>query len=93
MRKIKLIKITPGIGAQDDTEEIKTVWADVGDVGITTKNSALMVGRKAELQAVIWRKEYENQTHAEVGGSRYRIEETGKAKDDLHVKLILAKGG
>lgn len=91
--KLTLIKITPGMGSQEDIISRKKVWADVHEVGVSIKYRAQMASRKAELQAVVWRREYDDQTHAEIRGVKYRIEEIGRADNDLHLKLILAKGG
>ncbi|MDE7234376.1 MAG: hypothetical protein K2N29_04870, partial [Ruminiclostridium sp.] len=60
---------------------------------LTTKYTAASANREAELQVICHRKEAEGYTHADYNGRRYRIESTGAAGNDRHIKLILAKGG
>lgn len=95
-KKLRLIKLERqnGSGGYTETAE-QTVWANVYDVGITTKYTAAAANRAAELTAVCHRAEVEagNYTHAEYNGHRYRIESTGAADTERHIKLILAKGG
>lgn len=92
-KKITLLKLKAGTGRAEPTEERRAaVWADVSDIGVTTKYSALAAGQTATLQAVMWRREFADFTHAEYGGKRYKIAETGSAKNPLHIKLILERG-
>lgn len=92
-QKLTLLKIKSGQGNKPDTTEAqKTVWAEIDDMGITAKYAARQANRKAELQVVMWRREYtEHFTHADFSGGRYRIEDTGRAKSDLQIKLTLAR--
>ena len=40
----------------------------------------------------MWRREFRDFTHAEYGGVRYRIAQTGSAANSLHIKLTLERG-
>lgn len=95
-KKLKLLKLERQNGSAGYAEKAaKTVWANIRDIGVTTKFSAAAAGREAEIQAVCHRNEFESDsfTHAEYCGIRYRIESTGAAENSRHIKLILAKGG
>ena len=52
----------------------------------------MAAGINAELTAVMWRREYRGFTHAEYGGVRYRIVQTGSAANTLQIKLTLERG-
>lgn len=81
----------PGHSAPKETARA-TVWADVSEVGTVTKLEALAVGVNLSLTAVMRRAEYKGYTHAEYGGVRYRIAQTGSAASELHIKLSLERG-
>lgn len=93
-RKIRLLRLTRknGGGGFEETAS-RAVWANVRDLGVTVKYSAASAGREVQLQAICHRSEAKGYTHAEIGGIRYRIESTGAADNERHIKLILAKGG
>lgn len=91
-KKIRLLTMAPQNGsAKLVRQNEKTVWAEVGNIGVTTKFSAMAAGKEAELQLIIWRSEYGGQTHAEVNGVVFKITETGAADNDLRVKLLLGR--
>lgn len=91
-KKIKLLTLAPKNGSAELVRQNeKTVWAEVGNIGVTTKFSAMSAGKEAELQLILWRSEYGGQTHAEVSGTVYKITETGAAENDLRVKLLLGR--
>lgn len=91
-KKIKLLTLTPQNGSAELVKKNeKTVWAEIGNIGVTTKFSAMSAGKEAELQLILWRSEYGGQTHAEVNGTFYKITETGAADNDLRVKLLLGR--
>ena len=93
-KKIRLLKLKRQNGSGGYTVEAsKMIWANVRDIGVTTKYTAVAAGPDAELQVICHRREAEGYTHAEYGGNRYRIESTGAADNERHIKLILAKGG
>ena len=77
---------------EPDITDSAEVWADVSDVGTVTKLEAMAAGINAELTAVMWRREFRDFTHAEYGGVRYRIVQTGSAANTLHIKLTLERG-
>ncbi|MCM1055943.1 MAG: hypothetical protein NC394_10535 [Bacteroides sp.] len=91
-KKIRLLTMTPQNGSAELVKQNeKTVWAEVGDIGVTTKFSAASAGKTAELQLTLWRSEYGGQSHAEVNGTVYKISECGAADNDLRIKLILGR--
>lgn len=90
--RIKLLKLKRGTGSSGYSVECsRVIWAKVSDVGITTKLSAEAAGKSAELQAYCHRKEAEGFTHAEYKGVRYRIDSTGAADNERHIRMILTK--
>ena len=92
-KKITLLTLEPQSGAGDYKETARaTVWADISDVGVTTKLSGLSVGQDISFSAVMWRKEHKDYTHAIYDGVMYKIVETGSAKNPLHIKLLLERG-
>lgn len=92
-RKITLLTLEPQNGHYEPAEVARaTVWANISDVGATTKFAALQAGQTVSLAVTMWRKEFKNFSHADVDGVRYKIVETGAAKNDLHVKLLLERG-
>lgn len=91
--KINLLNYEQGNGAEGlrKTGE-KTVWAQVGDIGVTTKMAALTAGKEAQLQALALRAEYAGQSHVSIGDTVYKIAETGAADNPLRIKLLLKRG-
>lgn len=89
-KKISLITYKQGNGSQGlIPQSRRTVWGTVGDVGVTTKLTALTAGKAADLQLTVLRSEYSGETHAEVNGKIYRIASTGASDNPLKIKLIL----
>ena len=92
-RKITLLTLEPQNGYSEPAEIARaTAWANISDVGATTKLAALQAGQAVSLAVVMWRKEFRDYTHCEVDGTRYKIVEAGAAKIDLHIKLLLERG-
>ena len=92
-RKITLLTLEPQKGYSEPAEVARaTVWANISDVGSTTKFAALQAGQTVSRAVTMWRKEDRDYSHAEIDGVRYKIVETGAAKNDLHVKLLLERG-
>lgn len=94
-KRITLLALKPSQGRGEPTETARAiVWADVSDVGVTTKFSALQAGAEVSFSVIMWRSEFEKSqfTHAEYGGIRYKIEETGAAANPLHIRLLLNRG-
>ncbi len=92
-RKITLLTLKPQSGGKEPLETARaTVWADVSEVGATTKFAALQAGQSVSLAVVMWRREFRGFTHCEIDGVRYKIVETGAAKNALHIKLLLERG-
>lgn len=114
-RKITLLELTPQSGLKEPLETVRAnVWADVSEVGATTKFAALQAGQSVSLSVVMWRREFyaraasvpplgnspsdivscefRGYTHCEIDGVRYKIAETGAARNELHIKLLLERG-
>lgn len=91
-RKITLLTLTPQSGFSEPVETAQAVvWADVSEPGVTTKFAALQAGQTVSLAVIMWRREFKNYSHCEINGERYKIIETGAARNDLHVKLMLER--
>lgn len=92
-RKITLLEMEPQKGFNDPVENARAVvWADVSEVGVTTKFAAAQAGTQVTISVVMWRNEFRGYTHCEIDGERYKIAETGAAKNSLHIKLVLERG-
>ena len=89
-RKITLISSEQKNGSQGKTDR---VYAKVSEPGVTAKYAAETAGYKSELTVYMWRREYSGQSVVQIDGRRYHVETTGAADSDLHIKLILARGG
>jgi len=92
-RKITLLSFEPQSGFNKPRETAReTVWANVSDVGATTKFAALQTGLVVSLTVLMWRNEFHGYTHCEIDGERFKIVQTGSAGNDLHIKLLLERG-
>lgn len=95
-KRVKLIRLEPQNGSGEFIAAAeKAAFANISDIGVTTKFTALAADKNAELSAIVLRREYEKQrfTHILYKDETYRIESTGSAGNDMYIKLILAKGG
>ena len=93
-RKITLFTLKQGNGSKgliEDEKTRRTVWAEVGDIGVTTKMAAMSAGKSADCQVTMLRAEYSGQSHVSIGGTVYKITETGAAGSPLRVKLLLER--
>ena len=91
-RRITLLELAPQTGFAEPLETARAeVWADVSEVGVTTKFAALQAGQTVTLAVVMYRREFKGYTHCEIGGVRYKIVETGAARNELHIKLLLER--
>lgn len=89
---IKLFNSKPGRGiSQSQDTPKRTVWADLYLAGIKTQTSMLAVNKSAEYVAEIWKKSYQNESHAVIDGVTYKVESVLPAKDKLRIKLLLAR--
>ncbi len=92
-KRITLLTLEPAEGRGKPAEKARaSVWADVSDIGVTTKLTALSAGEEVSFLVIMWRAEYKGYTHAEYGGIRYKIVETGAAANPLHIRLLLERG-
>lgn len=90
--RLILFNITPGRGNTPSVESgMRPVWADVNMVGVVTQYNAQSAGKKVELSAVMWAKSYQNETHAEYNGIKYKVDSVGPAENDMKIKLILTR--
>lgn len=93
-RKITLLELASQTGLAEPKEISRAeVWADISEVGATTKFAALQAGQTVTLAVVMYRREFKGYTHCEIGGVRYKIVETGAARNELHIKLLLERDG
>lgn len=91
-KKIKLLTLLPKNGSAELVKQNeKLIWAEIGNIGVTTKFAAMSAGKEAELQLVVWGSEYNGQTHAEINGIIYKITETGTTDNGLRIKLLLGR--
>lgn len=92
-KKITLLKLIPQSRTEKPVEAARAVvWADVSDPGVTVKFAAMQAGQDVQYSVVMWRREFKNFTHCELDGVRYKIVQTGAAKNALHIKLLLERG-
>lgn len=92
-KRITLLTLKPAQGRGEPTETARAiVWADVSDIGVTTKMTALSAGAEVSFSVIMWRKEFKDYTHCDVDGIRYKIVETGAAANPLHIRLLLNRG-
>ena len=92
-KRLTLLTLNAATGRQmPEVTDTATVWADISEPGVTTKLTALSAGQEISLTARMWRSEYMGYTHAEYGGRRYKIVETGSTENPLHIKLLLSRG-
>ena len=93
-RKITLFTFKQGNGSKglcEDEMARRTVWAEVGDIGVTTKMAAVSAGKTADCQVTMLRAEYSGQSHVSIGGTVYKIADTGAADNPLRIKLLLER--
>ncbi len=91
-RKITLLTLAPQSGFSEPAETARAVvWANVSEPGVTVKFAALQAGQTVSLTVIMWRKEFKDYTHCEIDDVRYKIIETGAARNELHVKLLLER--
>lgn len=68
------------------------IWCEYVDVGSMVAFSALSAGITVTKQATMWRSEFKDYTHAIIDGVQYKIAQTARAKNDLHIKLLVSRG-
>lgn len=94
-KRITLLALKPSTGRGEPIKTARaTVWADVSDVGVTTKMTALSSGAEVQFSVIMWRREFEKSefTHLEFNKIRYKIIETGSAANPLHIRLLVNRG-
>ncbi len=94
-KSLTLVKVTQNYGHSGGTSETSlAVKGDVSMPSLTLKTSVEGVGRKIDLTAQVWKRDFDRDTftHVDYSGTRYRIENIGSSINDLFVKLSLARG-
>lgn len=92
-RKIVLLKLLPQSRTEKPVEAARAVvWAVVSEPGVTVKFAAMQAGQDVQFSVIMWRREFKNFTHCEIDGVRFKIVDTGAAKNALHIKLLLERG-
>lgn len=94
-KTITLIRCRTGYGSSgsvDVTRRNVRASIDMPRIGLTYRAEA--AGRKIDLLAVVYRRDYDSDafTHVEIDGKRYRIDGSSRAKKDRLVQLSLVRG-
>jgi SPP1 family predicted phage head-tail adaptor len=89
---LQTLKQKTGSAGGYDITASANVWCEFNDIGSIIAFKALSAGITVTKQAIMWRKEFNGYTHAIVDGKQYKIEQTVRADNDLHIKLLLSRG-
>ena len=93
-KSLTLVKVVEGYGfSNQNTETSITVKGDISLPSLTLKTSVEGVGRKIDLTAQVWKRDFDKDkfTHVEYNGTRYRIDNISTGLNDLIVKLSLER--
>jgi len=94
-KSFALVKVTESYGHSDGADEIvMNVKGDISLPSLRLKTSVEGVGRKMDLTAQVWKRDFDrdNFTHIDYNGTRYRIDNVSTGLNDLIVKLSLERG-
>lgn len=94
-KSLTLVKVTETYGHSSETvENSLTVKGDVSLPSLSLKTSVEGAGRKIDLTAQVWKRDFDkdNFTHLEYDSIRYRIDNISTGLNDLIVKLSLERG-
>lgn len=94
-KSLTLIKVTEGYGdSGENTETSLNVKGDISLPSLTLKTSVEGVGRKIDLTAQVWKRDFDSDdfTHVDYNGIRYRIDNISAGLNDMIVKLSLERG-
>lgn len=94
-KSLTLVKVTENYGHSSGTSETSlAVKGDVSMPSLTLKTSVEGVGRKIDLTAQVWKRDFDRDTftHVDYSGTRYRIDNVTTGLNDLIVKLSLERG-
>ena len=93
-KSLTLVKVVEGYGCSNqNTETSLNVKGDISLPSLTLKTSVEGVGRKIDLTAQVWKRDFDKEqfTHLEYNGTRYRIDNVSTGLNDLIVKLSLER--
>ena len=94
-KNLTLVKVTESYGYSSEvTETSRNVKGDISLPSLKLKTSIEGVGRKIDLTAQVWKRDFDKDefTHVEYSGTRYRIDNVTTGLNDLIVKLSLERG-
>ncbi|MBQ9082657.1 MAG: hypothetical protein IJY28_04055 [Clostridia bacterium] len=92
--KITLYTETQDYGAgrgQTRSDEV-TVRCRVEEVGTLVSQTAAAAGITLTHQVILWKAEYSGQNRAELDGTAYEVQNTGRTENSLQIKLLLRRG-
>ena len=93
-KNLTLVKVTESYGYSSEvTETSRNVKGDISLPSLKLKTSIEGVGRKIDLTAQVWKRDFDKDefTHVEYSGTRYRIDNVTTGLNDLIVKLSLER--
>lgn len=94
-KSLTLVKVVEGYGSSGETTETSlNVKGDISLPSLSLKTSVEGVGRKIDLTAQVWKRDFDSDTftHVDYNGIRYRIDNISTGLNDLIVKLSLERG-
>ncbi len=94
-KSLTLVKVTENYGYSGETSETSlNVKGDISLPSLSLKTSVEGVGRKIDLTAQVWKRDFDKDqfTHLDYDGTRYRIDNITTGLNDMIVKLSLEKG-
>ena len=94
-KSLTLVKVVEGYGySSENTETTLNVKGDISLPSLSLKTSVEGVGRKIDLTAQVWKRDFDKDqfTHLEYNNIRYRIDNISTGLNDLIVKLSLERG-
>ena len=94
-KSLTLVKVVEGYGSSgENTETSLNVKGDISLPSLSLKTSVEGVGRKIDLTAQVWKRDFQRDafTHFDYNDTRYRIDNISTGLNDLIVKLSLERG-
>ena len=93
-KSLTLVKVVEGYGYSGENSETSiTVKGDISLPSLSLKTSVEGVGRKIDLTAQVWKRDFDKDqfTHLDYDSTRYRIDNISTGLNDLIVKLSLER--
>lgn len=78
-----------GANAQTGIANSKTIWCSEEEVSVRNSFYALSAGITVSKQVVIWKREYDGQSYAEVSGAKYKIVSVHNSRDSALKLLVM----